>query len=557
MAAGCLLSLVAFLLFSAPVRAHSATESSQAANRKLVILLMSTSAGGHLIPIVSLGQGLLDRGHDVYISVPYVNEAMPGKFINGTGLKYIPTHGGRESLATISKSRMTALSVKTGIFVRLLRAWAMYFSRDRLELQWMLDSGTASQDGIRYRPEDGGDAMTVKPDVIVADRMSSSQRGEYLASIWNIPVIMNSPSVNWHPPRQPFPFLIYCTNAALSEMTFWDRAASVIWFSFNLYSVVNYAATYYASKEFQRICKCTDSLLYLPEAGKDRVEMLNTVVGFDYPLLAGPLTVYTGPLIYPPASHPEKSRAYFERQLDGNVPLKDWLARWNANEVTVVSMGSYARVGRQLGEAMLKGFLATGQPTVWSLRHDNRDFVPLAMREGNGTDLLRLEDWIPQQAILAHAAVGVFVSHCGFGGTHEGLYFGKPILCLPVMVDQPALAARLRDSAAGVSLDASTVMAPDITTSLQRIRSKSSFALAAKRISRYMQLAGGVEKAAETVEYVAEVGSDHWVLPSFWMPWMLRSNIDVHIFLAAALLLAPAMAVLWLRGERTRKPKAE
>jgi UDP:flavonoid glycosyltransferase YjiC (YdhE family) len=46
---------------------------------------------------------------------------------------------------------------------------------------------------------------------------------------------------------------------------------------------------------------------------------------------------------------------------------------------------------------------------------------------------IRVEEWVPQQAILKHSAVSGYVGHCGTGGTHQTLAFGKPVVCIPFM----------------------------------------------------------------------------------------------------------------------------
>uniref|UniRef100_R7W5X1 Uncharacterized protein n=1 Tax=Aegilops tauschii TaxID=37682 RepID=R7W5X1_AEGTA len=70
--------------------------------------------------------------------------------------------------------------------------------------------------------------------------------------------------------------------------------------------------------------------------------------------------------------------------------------------------------------------------------------------------------WSPQLDVLAHRAVGCFVTHCGWNSTLEALGFGVPMVALPLWTDQPINArlieeawgagvrARRRDASAGV-----------------------------------------------------------------------------------------------------------
>ncbi|XP_012067792.1 UDP-glycosyltransferase 71K1 [Jatropha curcas] len=44
--------------------------------------------------------------------------------------------------------------------------------------------------------------------------------------------------------------------------------------------------------------------------------------------------------------------------------------------------------------------------------------------------------WVPQVEVLAHKAIGAFVSHCGWNSILESLWYGMPILTLPIYAEQ-------------------------------------------------------------------------------------------------------------------------
>ncbi len=66
-----------------------------------------------------------------------------------------------------------------------------------------------------------------------------------------------------------------------------------------------------------------------------------------------------------------------------------------------------------------------------------------------GTNI-KLIDWAPQNDILGHPAVKAFLTHAGINSLYEAAYHGKPIISVPLIVDQPANAAKVHaDSCIG------------------------------------------------------------------------------------------------------------
>ena len=566
-------AVLALLLVCSSLAAHSQAEAAldingagpaeDPANAGKSILLVCASLAGHLIPTISLGQELRDRGFSVYLAAPYVSPKMPSRIIDGTGLIYLPTDGNpaSESESEVSKRNTARWSTRTvSTFTMMVRARSEFYSNDGLMLWAMRKAQMIKPEGIAGPRDSNGSQVLVRPDLVVANHFTSVQTGEFIAQQYNVPLLFNSPQLIWDPmPAPPFYFPIHAAHRGLKEMTFRDRLFSVLWYKLNGHWWAHHRAYQLATQKLQQKCLCDATVIEYPEPGVIRPKLVNTVVGFDYGIPVPPQVIYTGPLIYPPPGRENIGPS----QLEKNPPLNDWLAQWPDESVTVVSMGSHARLSDAQGVALLKGLQASGRPILWSLRKDNREFLANGVAEGT-LQLLRFEEWLPQRNVLAHRAVQIFVGHCGFGGTHEALYFGKPMVCIPVMADQPELAARLRDSGAGVSLQVDTLTPEEVTQALNKLGGKmgleepnewhkgqeTSYSQAAKRLSKLMHLQGGVRRGAEVVEYLLSVGSsDHWIMPDQYMPPIVRYNLDVYTVYASAaaivyFLLKPVLATI-------------
>ncbi|CAA0836802.1 UDP-Glycosyltransferase superfamily protein [Striga hermonthica] len=58
------------------------------------------------------------------------------------------------------------------------------------------------------------------------------------------------------------------------------------------------------------------------------------------------------------------------------------------------------------------------------------------LQETKGRGMI-VHRWAPQVKILSHPSVGAFVSHCGASGAMESMYFGVPVIAMPMKFEQP------------------------------------------------------------------------------------------------------------------------
>ena len=133
----------------------------------------------------------------------------------------------------------------------------------------------------------------------------------------------------------------------------------------------------------------------------------------------------------------------------------EWLDAQPASSVVYVSFGSLSTMAREQLDELLRGLEESGRPYLCVVRKD----IKAALGEAEAAEMVgerRLMngvavEWCDQVRVLSHAAVGCFVTHCGWNSVLESVASGVPMACVPGMSDQRVNAQLVvRDWRAGV-----------------------------------------------------------------------------------------------------------
>jgi len=111
-----------------------------------------------------------------------------------------------------------------------------------------------------------------------------------------------------------------------------------------------------------------------------------------------------------------------------------------------------------------------------------------------------IQEAVPQLELLpkCHA----FLSHCGANSMHEALSFGVPLVCVPLWGDQVLNSQSIARAGAGLAFVSplqSLTEAALRSSIRQLLAADSSFRQAAQGLSKQMQSAGGVKRAADVI----------------------------------------------------------
>uniref|UniRef100_A0A453PXA2 Glycosyltransferase n=1 Tax=Aegilops tauschii subsp. strangulata TaxID=200361 RepID=A0A453PXA2_AEGTS len=119
--------------------------------------------------------------------------------------------------------------------------------------------------------------------------------------------------------------------------------------------------------------------------------------------------------------------------------LIEWLDARPPRSVVYVNYGSITVMTNEQLLEFAWGLANSGYPFLWNVRPDlvKGDTAVLppefqAAIEGRGL----LTTWCPQEVVIEHEAVGVFLTHSGWNSTLESLCAGVPMLSWPFFAEQ-------------------------------------------------------------------------------------------------------------------------
>ncbi|KAL7247084.1 hypothetical protein ACSBR2_002070 [Camellia fascicularis] len=121
-----------------------------------------------------------------------------------------------------------------------------------------------------------------------------------------------------------------------------------------------------------------------------------------------------------------------------------WLDQRSNGSVVYVSFGSLAQLGVDQMEEIAWGLKNSNYYFLWVVRDTEQPKLPknfMAETVKNGL----VVSWCPQLDVLAHRAIGCFVTHSGWNSTLEALSLGVPMVAMPQCTDQPTNAKYVMD----------------------------------------------------------------------------------------------------------------
>ena len=129
--------------------------------------------------------------------------------------------------------------------------------------------------------------------------------------------------------------------------------------------------------------------------------------------------------------------------------------------------------------------------------------------------------WLPQNDLLGHSRVKLFITHCGLKSYIESAYYGTPMIGFPILMDQIGNCANMQGKGMGLTMDITSFTPAQLADNLNKVLN-ATYLKNAQRISVLMHNTQSTskERVVFWMEHVVKFGADH-----------LRSTgFDLNIF---------------------------
>ncbi|XP_076380605.1 UDP-glucosyltransferase 2 [Megalopta genalis] len=212
------------------------------------------------------------------------------------------------------------------------------------------------------------------------------------------------------------------------------------------------------------------------------------------------------------------------------TPLPADLQRFldNATEGFIyLSLGSNAMsssMPKKILGVFLEVFARLPYKVVWKFEKD----MP------NKPDNIYTGKWLPQQSILAHPNIKLFIYQGGLQSSEEAIHFSVPLLGFPVLADQDYQVLRMEALGVAKYMDIVTITREELETTIKEMITNKEYK---DKIIALKELVNDtpydmVEYLAWWVEYVIRnKGASHLRSKLAHQPWYQRCDMDIVVFL--------------------------
>ncbi|XP_030852175.1 UDP-glucuronosyltransferase 2C1 isoform X3 [Strongylocentrotus purpuratus] len=216
-----------------------------------------------------------------------------------------------------------------------------------------------------------------------------------------------------------------------------------------------------------------------------------------------------------------------------NQDLEEYVQSSGDAGIIVFSLGTYVTyMKEELIAVFANAFAKLPQKVIWQFRG-----TPPAILDKIPN--IKTMEWLPQNDLLGHNKTRAFMYQGGNNGLYEALYHAVPVVVIPLIGDQPDVAARVMTRGMGLSLDIMTITTEKIVDTLNAVIHEKHYKETVKRMSAIFhdRPMRPVEKAAFWIEHVIKHGGEYMRSPIHDLTWYQYYLLDVVAFLLLVLVV--------------------
>lgn len=164
---------------------------------------------------------------------------------------------------------------------------------------------------------------------------------------------------------------------------------------------------------------------------------------------------------------------------------------------------------------------------LWKWESDNLSRMP---------ENVLAKPWLPQNDILAHPNVKLFITHGGLLGSQEGIYHGVPMLGIPFLIDQHINTKRAAMQGYALKLEFANVTVESLRWAISELLHNPGYSRRAKEFSRIFRHRPetAMNRAVYWIEYVIRFGgADHLRSVGRDLPWYSYFLLDILVVVIA------------------------
>ncbi|XP_068987820.1 UDP-glycosyltransferase UGT5-like [Bombus flavifrons] len=159
-------------------------------------------------------------------------------------------------------------------------------------------------------------------------------------------------------------------------------------------------------------------------------------------------------------------------------------------------------------------------------------------------DNVYIGKWFPQQTILAHPNIKLFIYQGGLQSSEETIHYGVPVLGFAIFADQDYQVGRMEALGIGKRLEITTLKKDELENTITELITNRKYNERIHYIRNVIQDTpyDPVENLAWWTEYVIRTkGAPHLRSSLAFQPWYQRCDMDIVVFLTIVIFLVASI----------------